>query len=115
MISYMIDKVGYLIVNREVVGADIGPFEYAPKPEFEGACPFVGITSNLSDPRSDTSSNQRWWRRHLTLRARPPQAQVKGSPRSRLAFSNAGGCLVAPVSLAHHLRPGPMCAMLGYI
>jgi hypothetical protein len=37
MISYMIDKVGYLIVNREVVGADIGPFEYTPKPEFEGA------------------------------------------------------------------------------
>ena len=36
MISYMIDKVGYLIVNREVVGADIGPFEYTPKPEFEG-------------------------------------------------------------------------------
>jgi len=36
MISYMIDKVGYLIVNREVVGGDIGPFEYNPKPEFEG-------------------------------------------------------------------------------
>lgn len=38
MISYMLDKQGYLIVNREVVGADIGPFEYTPKPEFEGAC-----------------------------------------------------------------------------
>ena len=37
MISYMLDKQGYLIVNREVVGADIGPFEYTPKPEFEGA------------------------------------------------------------------------------
>lgn len=36
MISYMLDKQGYLIVNREVVGADIGPFEYTPKPEFEG-------------------------------------------------------------------------------
>jgi len=52
MISYMIDKVGYLIVNREVVGGDIGPFEYNPKPEFEGVfSPFnaatVTHTSNL--------------------------------------------------------------------
>lgn len=36
MISYMVDKQGYLIVNREVVGGDIGPFEYTPKPEYEG-------------------------------------------------------------------------------
>ena len=36
MISYMLDKQGYLIVNREVVGGDIGPFEYTPKPEYEG-------------------------------------------------------------------------------
>jgi hypothetical protein len=36
MISYMLDKKGYLIVNREVVGGDIGPFEYTPKPEYEG-------------------------------------------------------------------------------
>ena len=39
MISYMIDRQGYLIVNREVVGAHIDDFEYSPKPEFEG--PFV--------------------------------------------------------------------------
>lgn len=39
MISYMIDKQGYLIVNREVVGGHIDDFEYSPKPEFEG--PFV--------------------------------------------------------------------------
>ncbi|GAX75625.1 hypothetical protein CEUSTIGMA_g3069.t1 [Chlamydomonas eustigma] len=39
MISYMIDKQGYLIVNREVVGEHISDFEYTPKPEFEG--PFV--------------------------------------------------------------------------
>lgn len=37
MISYMLDKQGYLIVNREVVGEDIQSFEYTPKPEFEGA------------------------------------------------------------------------------
>lgn len=36
MISYMLDKQGYLIVNREVVSEDIDSFEYTPKPEFEG-------------------------------------------------------------------------------
>jgi hypothetical protein len=36
MISYMLDRQGYLIVNREVVGAHIDDFEYSPKPEFEG-------------------------------------------------------------------------------
>ena len=39
MISYMLDRQGYLITNREVVGADISNFEYTPKPEFEG--PFI--------------------------------------------------------------------------
>ena len=36
MISYMLEDRGYLIVNREVVSADIADFEYTPKPEFEG-------------------------------------------------------------------------------
>lgn len=36
MISYMLDQQGYLIVNREIVGADICDFEFTPKPEFEG-------------------------------------------------------------------------------
>lgn len=39
MISYMVDKQGYLIVNREVVSEDINDFEYTPKPEFEGMAP----------------------------------------------------------------------------
>ena len=39
MISYMVDKQGYLIVNREVVSEDISDFEYTPKPEFEGGLP----------------------------------------------------------------------------
>ena len=30
---------GYLITNREVVGADVEDFEYTPKPEYEG--PFI--------------------------------------------------------------------------
>lgn len=37
MISYMVDRQGYLVINREVVGEDIKDFEYTPKPEFEGA------------------------------------------------------------------------------
>lgn len=36
MISYMIDAQGYLLINREVVSADVENFEYTPKPEFEG-------------------------------------------------------------------------------
>ena len=41
MISYMVDKQGYLIVNREVVSEDIDDFEYTPKPEFEGMLPVL--------------------------------------------------------------------------
>ncbi|EFA77319.1 putative DNA polymerase epsilon subunit A [Heterostelium album PN500] len=36
MISYMLDRQGFLIVNREIVAADIDDFEYTPKPEYEG-------------------------------------------------------------------------------
>ncbi|RNF25902.1 DNA polymerase epsilon catalytic subunit A [Trypanosoma conorhini] len=36
MISYMLDGRGYLIINREIVSMDIYPFEYTPKPEYEG-------------------------------------------------------------------------------
>ena len=43
MISYMLDKQGYLIVNREVVSEDIDSFEYTPKPEFEGEPSFPNI------------------------------------------------------------------------
>ena len=35
MISYMVDGVGYLITNREVISKDIEDFDYQPKPEFE--------------------------------------------------------------------------------
>lgn len=30
---------GYLIINREVIGADVEDFEYTPKPEYQG--PFI--------------------------------------------------------------------------
>ncbi|KAI6196280.1 DNA polymerase epsilon catalytic subunit A [Aphelenchoides besseyi] len=36
MISYMIDGRGYLIINRQIVNADIEDFEYTPRPEFRG-------------------------------------------------------------------------------
>ena len=36
MVSYMVDGQGYLITNREVVGANVEDFEYTPKPEYEG-------------------------------------------------------------------------------
>ena len=39
MISYMLDGQGYLIINREVVSADVDDFEYNPKPEYPG--PFI--------------------------------------------------------------------------
>jgi DNA polymerase epsilon subunit 1 len=35
MISYIIDGKGFLITNRQVVGADVQDFEYSPKPEYD--------------------------------------------------------------------------------
>jgi hypothetical protein len=48
MISYMIDKQGYLVINREVVGGDIENFEYTPKPEFEGGQSFLSISVTVN-------------------------------------------------------------------
>jgi DNA polymerase epsilon subunit 1 len=36
MISYMIDGHGFLIINRQIVAADVDDFEYTPRPEFRG-------------------------------------------------------------------------------
>ncbi|KAJ9464151.1 DNA polymerase epsilon catalytic subunit A [Diplonema papillatum] len=36
MISWMLDGQGFLIINRDIVSADIEDFEYTPKPEYEG-------------------------------------------------------------------------------
>jgi hypothetical protein len=57
MISYMLDRKGFLIVNREVVGADISDFEYEPKPEYEG--PFTVINT------PDEVSLLRAWFQHM--------------------------------------------------
>lgn len=51
MISYMLDKQGYLIVNREIVSEDIESFEYTPKPEFEGMGAFFHIPMILDPMR----------------------------------------------------------------
>lgn len=45
MISYIIDSQGFLITNREHVGADVQDFEYAPKPEYD-----VGIFTVFNEP-----------------------------------------------------------------
>lgn len=57
MVSYMVDRKGFLIVNREVVGADISDFEYTPKPEYEG--PFTVINT------PDEVSLLRAWFQHM--------------------------------------------------
>ena len=36
MISYMVDRMGYLIISRHVVGADVQDFEYTPTPKYPG-------------------------------------------------------------------------------
>ena len=36
MISYMVDGMGYLIISRHVVGADVRDFEYTPTPKYPG-------------------------------------------------------------------------------
>jgi len=36
MISYMVDRQGYLIVNRDIVSEDIADFEYTPRADLEG-------------------------------------------------------------------------------
>lgn len=54
VVMVMLCFQGYLITNREVIGADVEDFEYTPKPEYEG--PFtvlnepdeVGITSPIN-------------------------------------------------------------------
>ncbi|XP_004343753.2 DNA polymerase epsilon catalytic subunit [Capsaspora owczarzaki ATCC 30864] len=61
MISYMIDRQGYLIINREIVSDDIEDFEYTPKPEFPG--PFICI--NVPDEKALI---RRWFDHILEVR-----------------------------------------------
>ena len=45
MISYMVDGIGFLLVNREVVSEDVPDFDYTPLDEYPG--PFTVV--NLAD------------------------------------------------------------------
>ena len=55
MISYMLDKQGYLIINRDIVSEDISDFEYTPKPEYEG--PFI-----VWNEPNEKAVLERWFR-----------------------------------------------------
>lgn len=79
MISYMLDRQGYLIINREVVSEDIHDFEYTPKPEFEGACGCTGGGAGGTALGGQT----RQWALHGV----------------RAAVALAGGCLVCAPSI----------------
>jgi hypothetical protein len=86
MISYMVDRKGFLIVNREVVGADISDFEYTPKPEYEG--PFTVINT------PDEVSLLRAWFQHMR--------QVGGT---------FGADSLAAASPYNQLHPQAMCVL----
>lgn len=43
MISYMLDRQGYLIVNRDIVPQDVTPFEYTPLPDFHGPFEIMNV------------------------------------------------------------------------
>lgn len=45
MISYMIDRQGYLIVNRQIVSQHIEDFSYTPKPEYQGPFKVLNVNS----------------------------------------------------------------------
>ncbi|XP_058761674.1 DNA polymerase epsilon catalytic subunit A-like isoform X2 [Vicia villosa] len=47
MISYMVDRQGYLIINRECVGDDIEDLEFTPKPEFEGCFKVTNVQNEI--------------------------------------------------------------------
>lgn len=43
MVSYMLDRVGFLLINREVVSEDVPDFEYSPTDEFRGPFTVVNL------------------------------------------------------------------------
>ncbi|KAL7059051.1 hypothetical protein AAHC03_013201 [Spirometra sp. Aus1] len=45
MISYMIDGMGYLICNQEIIAEDIEDFEFTPRPEFPGHFRVLNVTN----------------------------------------------------------------------
>lgn len=47
MISYMLDGVGYLICNREIISEDVPDFEFTPRPEFPGHFKVQNVPTEL--------------------------------------------------------------------
>jgi DNA polymerase epsilon subunit 1 len=45
MISYIVDGLGFLITNREIVSEDVEDFEYAPNAEYD-----VGVFTVFNEP-----------------------------------------------------------------
>ena len=43
MVSYMLDRVGFLLINREVVSEDVPDFEYSPTDEYQGPFTVVNL------------------------------------------------------------------------
>lgn len=52
MISYMLDRQGYLLINRQIVSEDIEDFEYTPKPEFEGPFKVINCANEAATLRA---------------------------------------------------------------
>ncbi|ETV91373.1 hypothetical protein, variant 2 [Aphanomyces invadans] len=47
MISYMVDRQGFLICNREFVSQDVDDFEYTPKSDYPGPFECVNVTNEF--------------------------------------------------------------------
>lgn len=52
MISYMLDGVGFLLINREIVSEDVPDFEYTPMPGKRGCALLFALWRILAPPRS---------------------------------------------------------------
>lgn len=57
MVSYMIDGMGYLVVNREIVSIDIDDFEYSPTAEFTGMFTVFNVPDEVWTSMTDLCRN----------------------------------------------------------
>lgn len=53
----MIDGLGYLIVNREIVSENIDDFEYTPKPEFQGLFTVFNVPDEVQNNKKTYTNN----------------------------------------------------------
>lgn len=102
----MVDKQGYLIVNREVVGDDIDGFEYTPKPEFQG--PF-----EIFNEADERATLQRWFSHmnevHCSQSAFPDTWVCQDSgTRSRSLPLRRSSLVLTAVTCSH--QPSQSCS-----